>query len=116
MPQDPWAAIEVKIEMVLNRCNGRYGLSAAAAREVLRRKGLEAEDGPYGSVFVAGTKHSVMEFVLRTDPDLIAVVREMGAAANDIGADLQLVSVPVKLLVDHYDGKETVKAVGGSAP
>jgi len=46
----------------------------------------------------------------RSDPDLIAVVRELGEAANGGCAELAIVSVPdgVEWEIDEYDGVEHV--------
>jgi hypothetical protein len=47
----------------------------------------------------------------RDDPDLVAVVRNLGAAANGQHSDLRVVEVPddVEWYVDEYDGLEQIR-------
>lgn len=46
----------------------------------------------------------------RNDPDLIAIVEEMGEAANGDYAELRIIEIPddVKWQIDEYDGLEWV--------
>lgn len=46
----------------------------------------------------------------RTDPVLIRVIEELGAAANGAHADLQIAEVPsgARYRIDEYDGAESV--------
>jgi hypothetical protein len=48
--------------------------------------------------------------IARDDPDLVAVVRELGAKANSRFADLRVVEVPddVEWEIAEYDGSEHV--------
>ena len=50
----------------------------------------------------------------RTNPRLIACIEELGAKANGRCADIKIVEIPDRCLVDweidYYDGYETVKA------
>lgn len=49
----------------------------------------------------------------RSDPDLIAVVEELGDTASGACAHLKIVEIPddVKWEIDEYDGLETVREV-----
>lgn len=49
----------------------------------------------------------------RTDPDLVAVVKEMGKKASGHYANLYVVEIPddVNWRIDEYDGSETVEEV-----
>lgn len=46
----------------------------------------------------------------RDDPDLVAIVEEMGEGANDECADLKIVEIPesVNWYIEEYDGNEHV--------
>lgn len=46
----------------------------------------------------------------RNDPALVAVVEELGEAANGLCADLRIAEIPEgqKYRIDEYDGRETV--------
>jgi len=48
--------------------------------------------------------------VQRHDPDLVAVVEQMGARANDRFSDLKVVEIPdnVDYEIQEYDGQETI--------
>lgn len=49
----------------------------------------------------------------RTDPDLVAVVEQLGDKANDRFAKLEVAEVPTgeRYRIDEYDGNETVMTV-----
>lgn len=102
--------IQFQVPMVINADHGGYGLSRAASVEVARRKGLPTrEEG--GGLFVGAGWETVASTVRRDDPDLVAVVREMGAAA---GRDLKVVEVTVCIDIEDHDGRETVRVSGGA--
>ena len=52
-----------------------------------------------------------MDWDNRTDPDIIAVVEEMGEKANGIYAELEVVEIPdgIEYEIDDYDGAETIR-------
>jgi len=49
----------------------------------------------------------------RDDPDLVAVVKELGKEASDIYSDLRVVEIPddVSWNIEEYDGKEWVSEI-----
>lgn len=51
--------------------------------------------------------------IKRTDPDLIAVVEELGDEANGLYAELKIVEIPdnIDWELDNYDGIETIHEV-----
>lgn len=51
--------------------------------------------------------------ISRTDPALVQVVEELGAAANGAYADLQIAKIPVgtRYRIDEYDGNERVMTI-----
>ena len=91
---------ETVFPMVVHKAYGGYGLSRAASEEVARRKGMQTrvEDG---FLYVGDGYDSVADTVPRHDPDLVAVVREMGEAA---GKNLKVVNVSVTISIEERDG------------
>jgi len=103
--------ITVTRDVVVNGCYGGYGLSVAAMRELASRKGLVLREEK-GFLFVGDTHRQVDDVVPRDDPDLVAVVREMGAAANGGSADLRVVTVAMTIAIGSRDGLESVSVHG----
>jgi hypothetical protein len=128
------------MKVVINVCFGGFGLSTAAVKALVARgcKAIKAQavkeytgggewsGGDHDRLKDAGDGFQVgwPEDVLvkdgivytyddheRTDPDLIAVVEEMGAAANGDCASLKVVEIPdgIEWEIDEYDGNETVE-------
>jgi hypothetical protein len=83
--------------IVINRCYGGFGLSQAARKLLAQRKNVSMEE-----FYVYDIK--------RDDKDLVAVVRELGAEANDSHSELAIVEIPedVKWYINEYDGMEAV--------
>jgi hypothetical protein len=104
---------------VINVCHGGFGLSREAELQYLDRVGIayrldDREDrysntnfGPY--IIVNGV-HWSDQSIARDDPALIAVVQNLGAAANGAHARLKIVTIPADVAwqIDEYDGKEWV--------
>ncbi len=111
-------------KVVISRCFGGAGLSNEAFEALLKRKGIEYD-------VVVTQKFSFDQYSFyrkghagddnyylwdsdfldnRSDPDLVAVVEEMGASANGWAAELKVVEVPddAEWFVDDYDGREWV--------
>lgn len=102
--------ITMRLEMVINKSYGGFGLSPEAQRELARRKGKTLyQKGSF--LYVEGTHKTITGLVRRDDPDLIAVVREMGARKRQ-SAKLQIVTVEVQLDITDYDGLEKVEVTG----
>jgi hypothetical protein len=103
------AEIEVTFEMVINTCFGGFGLSQQAAEKIFRRKGISYTLESIGSrVYPLANGKTVDEIVARNDLDLVAVVREMGKAADGDCAKLEIKSVTVYVSTHSFDGKETI--------
>jgi hypothetical protein len=121
--------------VAINACFGGFGLSPAALRRCyeLGAAGLEQFEPKkyfigdwqtqlaamkagkgYSSAIVIETPRGDRVVSWnddnRTDPVLIAVIRELGAAANGECAELKLVEIPagVKYTVEYYDGVEHI--------
>lgn len=101
---------------VINACYGGFSLSRAAFHE-LRKRGnkVALEEPDYGEMWSDGSgpreswSDTVGHFcsdIPRDDPDLIAVVEQMGDAANGNCARLRIVDVPdgVEWEIGEYDG------------
>jgi hypothetical protein len=70
---------------------------------------IEKSNGDYKQLNEMNWYFSERE-IARDDPDLVAVVRELGAKANSRFADLRVVEVPddVEWEIAEYDGSEHV--------
>lgn len=88
------------MKLVINRCYGGFSLSEGAQRAIAKRKGIEVK--LYDYAFDRG--------IDRGDLDLIAVVEEMGPAANGSCAELKIVEISggVRYEVEEYDGMEWI--------
>lgn len=105
----------ITLEIVINTCYGGYSLSQVAAEEVLKRKGIPYRLQSYGqySVPIVGDNwETVNDVVSRSDPVLVAVVREMGAMANGDCAKLKIVKYAIDTEISNFDGKESVSICG----
>ena len=85
------------MKVVINRCFGGFGLSAEAKAE-LRRRWPECPD------------YFGLDEDARSNPDLVAVVEELGEEANGRFSSLAVVEVPddAKWHIEEYDGFEHV--------
>jgi len=110
-------------KIAINRCFGGFGLSDEAFEKLLERKGIafEKEDGEskfigpsYYKEGMCGDEEGYLaqyEFYAdRADPDLIAVIEEMGEAANGFAAEIEIMQIPsdVEWHIAEYDGLEHV--------
>jgi hypothetical protein len=111
-------------KVVINICFGGFGISDSAFEKLLERKGIafESEENPdrawqgktYYKDGMCGTEEGYLSFYDytedRSDPDLINVIEEMGAAANGWASELKIVEIPddVKWHIHEYDGIEHV--------
>lgn len=87
------------MKVVINRCFGGFSLSDKAEAMFSARKGIDA-----------GKYLGRME-EYRSDPDLIAVVEELGTqAASGRFAELKIVQIPdeTDYVISEYDGMESV--------
>ena len=124
------------MKVVINNCYGGFGLSDEAERKLYEKgsKMVEACDpkeyygeredwekkfeedkkrtGIFGMNVVDGkilhTNNHDEEF--RSDPQLVAVVEELGEKANGECAELKIVEIPddVEWTIEEYDGNEWV--------
>ena len=89
-------------EVLYNTCNGRFEFSQEAISEYRRRGG--EFDGELGGEF-----HHILWY----DPVMIGVVRDLGARANGVGANLLIASVPSPfekhIRMDKYEGFVSVR-------
>ena len=110
-------------KVAINRCFGGFGISEEAFEKLLKRKGIafdkvEKESSFIGaSYFQAGHAgdddyyiSSYDHYENRADPDLIAVIEEMGQASWSWAAEITIIEIPddVKWHIHEYDGMEHI--------
>ena len=95
------------LKLVLNGCHGGFGLSDKAIEKLRKLKNVPPPPGK-GDYFHV----DFYDYDKRSDPDLIAVVEELGEEANGEFADLYIEEVGEHLLdiyyIDEYDGYEYI--------
>ena len=101
-------------KLVINRCYGGFSLSFEACKMIAKRKGWTLAIDDYDREYFIpelGKDQRLDPYDLeRNDPDLVAVVEELGDVADGYGAELKIVNVPedIKWHIQEYDGKEKV--------
>lgn len=113
-------------KIVINDCYGGFGLSHEGIVEYAKRKGFDLKwkkgrkDKNYSTEPLNGKsflvnyqvdgKYFYAGDIERDDPDLIAVVQEIGKKANGNCSSLKIVEIPdgVKWIVEEYDGTEWI--------
>lgn len=108
-------------EVVINSCFGGFSLSEEGVREYLKRKGktlyVKSDKYHFNHYYTSPDMTDESYFydrdIKRDDPDLVAVVKELGKKANGDCASLYIVKVPanVQWTIEEYDGSETVEEV-----
>ena len=114
------------MKIVINRCWGGFDLSDEAIEAVLDRKGIAWEKTPskyalgnseyWAKGFCCDPEHQldIYEWWLltekRSDPDLVAVVEQLGEDANTDSSELKVVEIPdgVDWEIQDYDGMEHI--------
>ena len=108
------------MKVVINRCFGGFGLSHEAImlyakRTNLNLKAIKHSSDLLGYVYyidgVEDEDHHFSDYDLsRNDEQLVAVVEELGDAANGWAAELAIVEIPddVDWYIEEYDGSEHV--------
>jgi hypothetical protein len=112
------------MKIAINRCFGGFGITDNAFEKLLERKGIAFEkvEGENSS-FIGATyyeaghagddEHYISSYDYyenRADPDLIAVIEELGKESWGWAADIAIVEIPddVKWHIHEYDGLEHV--------
>lgn len=107
------------MEVVINRCFGGFSLSRAAFLKLRAMNNKHALAEPdYGEMWDDGSGPRVafagggdfLRDIPRDDPDLIAVVKELGTEADGNCATLKVLTIPdgITWEVEEYDGLEKV--------
>ena len=115
------------MKVVINRCYGGFGLSNEAFEKLLERKGIAYEktkakhafrtdDFDYWKTGQVGEDDAYLSYYDlcddRSDPDLVAVVEEMGQSSWGWAAELAIVNVDDDVngnwYIEEYDGLEHV--------
>ena len=111
------------MKIAINTCFGGFGISNEAFEKLLDRKGIAFDkqeneskllgNSYYEAGYAGDNDHYLSDYHMtenRSDPDLIAVIEEMGDKANSWAADIRIVEIPddVKWHIHDYDGMEYV--------
>ncbi len=102
------SSIKMEVELVINVCFGGFGLSDRAEAMLADRKSFAINREPESDryLMIDGTWSRPSMVVERNDPELIAVVREMGTAANGECAKLKIVCITAAVDIESHDGFE----------
>lgn len=106
-------------KIAINKCFGGFGLSRKAKAVLAERMGITLEwekDSAFDSCYIAGTDEGFYPWDLyedpmaRENPDLVAVIEELGKDANGTCANLAVVEIPVNVeyYIEDYDGIESI--------
>ena len=111
-------------KIVYNDCYGGFSLSDEGFEAYLKRKGIafvkcDSRYSGFGcNYYKEGHENDDNSYLSdcnmsRNDPDLIAVVEELGEKANGSHADLKIAVVAKGTLyrIDEYDGTESVMTI-----
>jgi hypothetical protein len=106
----------ITLSVVINTCYGGFSLSQKAAEAVLQRKGIgyRLEKATSNTCYpcIGDGWETVMDVCTRYDPDLIAVVRELGTEAASPGCKLEIIDFVVEVSISSHDGMETANVYG----
>jgi len=96
------------LKVVINACYGGFSLSRYASEIFNNKKGLKRGDEEY-----VDPKYGQIWAIDRHDPDLIAVIEELGNDANGEYAELKIVEIPDNTLyeIEEYDGTEWIAEI-----
>lgn len=108
------------MEVVINGCFGGFSLSEEGVREYFKRKGKTLYvkgDGCINHYYTSPDMTDESYFseydIKRDDPDLVAIVKELGEKANGSCAELHVVEIPDEIpngwYIDEYDGIESIE-------
>lgn len=113
------------VKIAINRCFGGFGISNIAFEKLLERKGIAFDKVPAkypirgndSDYYKAGSPQSDATYLSeyefyeqRNDPDLIAVIEELGKDSWGWTSELAIVEIPadVQWHIHEYDGLEHV--------
>ena len=112
-------------KIVINSCYGKFSLSEKAFSEYLKRKRAKCVSPVNEFGWVEFYKNSISDenyishydyvspsnLTTREDPDLIAIIEEMGEESFGLFACLKIVEIPVEVEyeITEFDGLETIR-------
>jgi len=111
----------MKIEIVINRSYGGFGISVNGCRELLKRKGYKFKEviEEFGDIVFLDENGDVFDccfdrgsLKLRTDKDLIKLIKEKGSdyvSANYSKLVVVEVDINRPFIIEEYDGNECIK-------
>jgi hypothetical protein len=112
-------------KVVINSCYGGFSLSEKAFVEYLKRKGIKCvtkvdefdlvdfyENSISDENYISQYDYvSASNLDTREDPDLIAIIEELGEESFGMFSKLEIVEIPddVEYEITEYDGLETIR-------
>ena len=105
------------MKVIVNACYGGFSLSDKAIELLFEKKRWNLVKEVLDSGFTSYYKDSIGENNFfyegdldRNDPELVAVVEELGDEANGWPAELKIIDIPddVEWFVQEYDGLEWI--------
>jgi len=115
------------MKIVINRCYGGFKLSPVAFKLLLLKKGIEFDEtiDRYGSLalYKKGQPRTDENYLSqydfcdsingRSDPDLIAVIEQLGKQAEGTSSEFKIIEIPddVVCVITSYDGMERIEEV-----
>lgn len=105
--------------VAVNQAHSGFRLSTEAARLICERKGIPLHFYPEDSLgegynhYVGPNGESIEQVYGRRDPDLIAVIRELGPERAGIrGTALRIISLRIEIEIADDNGYDRVHAYG----
>lgn len=109
------------MEIVINKCFGGFGLSNKAFEELIKLGWTVSKDGDWEdktSDIIYDSKEHFGNYYcrrqdIRTNLDVIKVVKELKDEASGDCARLRIIEIPddIEWEIDDYDGQESVHEV-----
>ena len=108
------------MKVAINSCYGGFNLSPAAFITLAAHKGItvvqtnrSTRHFPSYATLLGEPIYESHLYSSRTDPDLIAVIEQLGTKASGSCANLRVIDIPddVKWELEDYDGYESIHEV-----
>ena len=108
------------MKVAINSCYGGFSLSSKAFIALAARNGIDvvqtSESGSCVKTYATSSGMPIYErdfCIDRADPDLIAVIEQLGTEADGFCSKLRIIDIPddVEWEIEDYDGYESIHEV-----